>query len=538
MLRGGRSAGSGPGGPAEADADFTALASVVRALAGATSSASAAKTVLDTVRQQFGWAYGSYWRVDPGAKVLRFVIESGDVGPEFRQVTREASFAEGVGLSGRAWRARDLVYVADLGTLTDCVRAPAARKVGVRSGVCFPIMAGGDVMGTMDFFATDQAAQAHGSAGRHGPGNGPTAELPERRRETLRLIGMLVSQALKRAEDTERQEAAAADLAAVNSVLRDLAVASDEESAIRRALDTIRREFGWSYGSYWAVDQQEQVLKFVLESGDAGQEFRQVTRTATFHEGVGLAGRCWKARDLVFVRDLGELEDCVRAPVAQRAGIRSGVCLPITVHGSIVGTMDFFTSQTLDLSDSRRDALRNTAFLVSQALQRIREANRIGTAGADLVTSIDEVERNVVQATTVAGEASSLTADANQAVNRLSLSSTEVGDVVKVINGIADQTNLLALNATIEAARAGESGKGFAVVANEVKELAQGTGRATEDVARLINAIQRDAGSVVEALAAIETIVGRINEIQATIAGVLTEQSAVTREIVGAAKTG
>ena len=138
-----------------------------------------------------------------------------------------------------------------------------------------------------------------------------------------------------------------------------------------------------------------------------------------------------------------------------------------------------------------------------------------------------------MQATSVASQAHSLASDANESVARLAQSSAEVGEVVKVINGIAEQTNLLALNATIEAARAGDAGKGFAVVAGEVKELAQGTARATEDVGRLIGAIQGDAGSVVNALAAIGEIIDRINETQTMISGVLTEQAAVTRDIVG-----
>jgi GAF domain-containing protein len=500
----------------EAQNNTAALGAVVRALDDTASSERAVRAALDAVRERFGWVYGSYWRVDPQAQVLRFVAESGDPGPEFRAVTLQASFAEGVGLSGRAWRARDLVFVRDIGELTDCVRAPVAQRVGVKSAVCFPLMEHGVVTGTMDFFATE------------------TLDLSEQRLETLRCVGLLVSQAVARATDTERQAAAAADLTAVNKVLRDLATATTEQDATRIVLETIRREFGWAYGSFWAVDPDEHVLKFVVESGDAGAEFRQVTRSATFAEGVGLAGRAWKAREMVFVKDLGDLRDCVRAPAAQRAGVKSGVCLPLTVHNTVVGTMDFFSTEQIELSQSRADALRNTAFMVSQALQRVQDSNRLNSAGTELVTSIEEVERNVVLATTVAAEASSRAAEANTFVGRLARSSNEVGDVVKVINGIASQTNLLALNATIEAARAGELGKGFAVVANEVKDLAQGTAKATENVASLINAIQDDAKSVVTSLAAIGEIVDRINETQTMISGVLTEQAAVTRDIVGA----
>jgi putative methionine-R-sulfoxide reductase with GAF domain len=497
--------------------NVAAITKVLDGLTRARSSADAAQAALDVVRKCFGWSYGSYWRVSPADKALHFAVESGDVGPEFRAVTLSASFAEGVGLSGRAWRSRDLVFVPDLGQLADCVRAPVAQKVGVKSGVCFPLFERGEVVGTMDFFTAE------------------TLEPSPERLDTLRVVARLVSQTLERLAEGERQANATADASAVTAVLRAAAGATSAQDAARTALDAIRSGFGWAYGSYWQIDQRDNALHFVVESGSAGEEFRAVTTQASFAEGVGLAGRAWKKRDMLFVRDLGELSDCVRAPAAQRAGVKSGVALPLLARGAVVGTMDFFSTEVLEeLSDSRAEALRNAVRLVAEAMQRIEEANRISAAGAELVISIEEAERNVVQATAVAVEAQAMTADANASVRRLAQSSTEIGNVVKVITSIAEQTNLLALNATIEAARAGELGKGFAVVAGEVKELAQSTARATEDVGDLVTAIQTDAGTVVEALAGIGQIVDRINETQVMISGVLTEQAAVTRDIVGA----
>jgi methyl-accepting chemotaxis protein len=113
----------------------------------------------------------------------------------------------------------------------------------------------------------------------------------------------------------------------------------------------------------------------------------------------------------------------------------------------------------------------------------------------------------------------------------LGSAASRIGEVIGLIQAIAGQTNLLALNATIEAARAGEAGKGFAVVANEVKELAKETARATEDIGQKIEAIQSDTQGAVAAISEIAEVIGRINDIQTTIASAVEEQTATTNEI-------
>jgi methyl-accepting chemotaxis protein len=119
----------------------------------------------------------------------------------------------------------------------------------------------------------------------------------------------------------------------------------------------------------------------------------------------------------------------------------------------------------------------------------------------------------------------------NDMVQSLSEAAGKIGQVVKLINAIASQTNLLALNATIEAARAGEAGKGFAVVAGEVKNLANQTAKATEEIGAQIAAVQNATRDAVHAIGGIATTIGQINDISGSIAAAVEEQGAATQEI-------
>ncbi len=367
---------------AQAAADSRAVGRVLEAVSGAITEVAAAEAGLATVKEAFGWAYGSYWVVDSQDRALRFSVEVGNVNEEFRRVTQKARFQEGVGLSGRAWARRELVFVADLADVKDCVRAPVAQAVGVKSGLCFPIEVDGQVVATMDFFSTETLTPS-----------------PERL-EALRSVGRLVSSAIARIREAQRQKSAAQDSDAVSRVLTALSAAASEEEAARFALDTVRAAFGWNYGSYWTLDRKDKNLRFTAESGSVTEEFRRVTQSARFAEGEGLSGRAWRARELYFVRDLSELTDCVRREPAQRAGVKSGVCFPILSGGEITGTMDFFTLETLDPSPERLNALRSVGQLVSSAFERIRDTTQQAETARD-TAAINRVLEAMGRASTV-----------------------------------------------------------------------------------------------------------------------------------------
>jgi methyl-accepting chemotaxis protein len=183
------------------------------------------------------------------------------------------------------------------------------------------------------------------------------------------------------------------------------------------------------------------------------------------------------------------------------------------------------------MAQNARSAAGQADVVVASAGEVASSVDTVATGSQQMEAAIREISQNASEASRVAGQAVDVAETTTRTVGKLGDSSQEIATVVKLINGIAEQTNLLALNATIEAARAGEAGKGFAVVASEVKELAQETARATEDISKRVEAIQADTAGAVAAIGEISTVIGQINDYQATIAAAVEEQTATTNEM-------
>jgi len=199
-------------------------------------------------------------------------------------------------------------------------------------------------------------------------------------------------------------------------------------------------------------------------------------------------------------------------------------------------------SATSDQIAGNAESSSSQAGSVAAAAEQIRSNVETVAAGSEQMgASVREIAENAHHAAAVAGEAVMMAETTNATVAQLGTSSAEIGNVVKLITAIAEQTNLLALNATIEAARAGDAGKGFAVVASEVKDLAQETAKATEDISSRVTAIQADTTTAITAIGDIGEIIARISDYQTTIAAAVEEQTATTGEMnrgVGEAATG
>lgn len=187
------------------------------------------------------------------------------------------------------------------------------------------------------------------------------------------------------------------------------------------------------------------------------------------------------------------------------------------------------TAENMSASADRSSALASA--VAAAAEETSVNVQTVSAGTEELSSSIAEISRQVTSSAQVATKAVAEAGETDATMQGLAQSAGRISTVVDLIQTIASQTNLLALNATIEAARAGESGRGFAVVASEVKNLADQTAKATDDIRQQITSMQDVAAAAVGAIRNIGQTIGEMNEVTTAIAAAVEEQGAATREI-------
>ncbi len=228
--------------------------------------------------------------------------------------------------------------------------------------------------------------------------------------------------------------------------------------------------------------------------------------------------------------------------------INGGVQMLATSSTELSSISGQMASGTKEISERARtvaaaaeESSINTNSVAASMEQATSNLSSVASATEELSATIGEIASNSEKARAISSDATDQARAVSSMMKDLGRAAQEIGQVTETITSISAQTNLLALNATIEAARAGAAGKGFAVVANEIKELAQQTASATEDIKGKIASIQASTGGTIEDIEKIAEVINQVGEIVSTIAAAIEEQAVVTKDVasnIAEASTG
>jgi len=296
-----------------------------------------------------------------------------------------------------------------------------------------------------------------------------------------------------------------------------------------------------AFGLAWVVSRSinqplEKVLLSVqkLERGETSVEVEGVGRSDEIGPLAAALDR-WRHSliEAVHQREKEQIRVAQREERTRRlenlTGEFEGHATAVVAHVASASTEMNATAQSM--ASVAEQTSRQAKAASSAADNASANVQTVASAAEQLAAAISEIGRQVGHAATISNAGVEKAHKTNEIVKSLATAAQQIGEVIKLINDIASQTNLLALNATIEAARAGEAGKGFAVVANEVKSLANQTGKATEEIAGQINAVRAATHDAVAAIEEISHTIAEISGVSAAISSAVEEQQAATREI-------
>src|SRR5450631_30832 len=236
---------------------------------------------------------------------------------------------------------------------------------------------------------------------------------------------------------------------------------------------------------------------------------------------LGQAAQSMSANLRGLLRDIGQGVETLSSASANLTSVSGQTALGVNK----------VSERATSVAAAAKEASANTASVATSMNETSTNLASVSDATAQMSVTVSDVAASSEKARAISKQATGQAQSASLLMQELGRAAKEIGKVTESITSISAQTNLLALNATIEAARAGTAGKGFAVVANEIKELAQQTAAATEDIKARIAGVQSSTSAGISKIETISHVIQEVNDIVSSIAAAIEEQAAVSKDV-------